>query len=136
MQEPGAEFEVRRFCKEVRVLLQKAARCIDNFGLKAEGYCFDFAYRKFIIAEAARSKGAVNWETGIHEIRRTSADSGEHLRAIDDDTVSVAFSYAVFGRADWAIMLSCFTCLWSEVEKKFVNGGVLAMSDLLEVLPL
>ena len=50
------------------------------------------------------------------------------------DSPSVSFSHAVFGRADWAVMLSCFACLWSEVIAKFVDTGVLTMSGLLDLL--
>ena len=104
------------------------------FGLKTEGYCFDFAYRKFIIAEARRRIGQVNRETSILEIQNLSADSGKYLAEIEKTAVSVDLSHAVFGRADWAILLSCFACLWSGVVEEFVDTGAWTLSDLLEVL--
>ena len=127
-------FDMQKFCQAFRSLLSNAAASCSAFGLKTEGYCFDFAYRKFIIAEARRRIGQVNWETSILEIQHLSADSGKYLAEIENTAVSVALSHAVFGRADWAILLSCFACLWSEVVEKFVDTGAWTLSDLLEVL--
>ena len=68
------------------------------------------------------------------EIQQLSADSNKYLAEIENTVVSVALSQAVFGRADWAIMLSCFACLWAEVVEKFVDTGAWKLEDLLEVL--
>ena len=130
----GGQFDLQKFCKAVRSVLSSAAASCSALGLKKEGYCFDFAYRKFIIAEVHRRKGQVNWETSMLEIQQLSADSGKYLAEIETTVVSVAFSHAVFGRADWAIMLSCFACLWGEVVEKFVDTGAWKLNDLLEVL--
>ena len=69
------------------------------------------------------------------EIQLGGADSNnKYLSEIRNTVVSVALSQAVFGRADWAIMLSCFACLWAEVVEKFVDTGAWKLEDLLEVL--
>ena len=94
----------------------------------------DFAFRKIIIGESARRKNEVNWETSMGEIQRISADSGDHLAEVETHVVSVALSYAVFGRTDWAIMLSCFACLWCEVVSKRVDTDQWNMHKLLELL--
>ena len=70
----------------------------------------------------------------MREIQTISADSGDHLQEVENNVVSVALSYAVFGRVDWAIMLSCFVCLWMEVLDRFVDGGAWKLNDLLDVL--
>ena len=131
----GEQFDLQKYCQAVRSLLSSAAASCSAFGLKNKGYCFDFAYRKFIIAEVRRNKSQVNWETSMTEIQPLYADcSNKYLAEIEDTVVSVALSQAVFGRADWAIMLSCFACLWAEVVEKFVDTGAWKLEDLLEVL--
>ena len=130
----GKPFELSSFCQVTRSTLQVAGDAHPAFGLKAEGYCFDFAYRKAIIAECARSKNEVNWETSMGEIQRISADSGDHLSEVETHVVSVALSHVAFGRTDWAIMLSCFACLWSEVVSKRVDTDQWNMHKLLELL--
>ena len=130
----GEPFDLSSFCKEVRSELQIAGDAHPAFGMKAEGYCFDFAYRKVVIAEASRRKDEVNWETSMGEIRKISADSGDLLDEVDTHAVSVALSHAVFGRTDWAIMLSCFACLWSEVVAKRVITKEWSLEELLELL--
>ena len=47
----GKPFELSSFCAAVRSTLQVAGDAHPAFGLKAEGYCMDFAFRKIIIAE-------------------------------------------------------------------------------------
>ena len=68
------------------------------------------------------------------EIQRISADCGDLLGEVETHVVSVALSYAVFGRTDWAIMLSCFACLWCEVVSKRVDTDQWDMHKLLELL--
>ena len=128
------EFDFKNYCEEVRSVLVAAGIADHSFGLKAEGYCFDFAYRKIVIAEARRRKDEVKWETSMCEIQKISADSGELLDEIDTDVVSVALSHAIFGRTDWPIMLSCFACLWSEVVTRLVESKVWKLADLLSLL--
>ena len=70
----------------------------------------------------------------MSEIQKISADSNEYMGEIVATEVSVALSYAVFNRADWAIMLSCFACLWSEVVTKILDEGVCRLYDLLKLL--
>ena len=130
----GKPFELSSFCTALRSTLQVAGDAHPAFGLKAEGYCMDFAYRKLIIGETARRKSEVNWETSIGEIQRISADSGALLDEIETQVNCVALSHAVFGRTDWAIMLSCFACLWSEVVSKRVDKGEWSIDKLLELL--
>ena len=130
----GKPFELSSFCKAARSTLQVAGDAHPAFGLKAEGYCFDFAYRKAIIAESARRKNEINWETSMGEIQRISADSGDLLGEVETHVVSVALSHAVFGRTDWPIMLSCFTWCWSEVKSKSVDKEQWSKDKLLELL--
>ena len=70
----------------------------------------------------------------MSEIQKISADSSDLLSEVDMHAVSVALSHAVFGRTDWAIMLSCFACLWSEVVTKRVYTKQWSLRDLLELL--
>ena len=72
-------FDLLSFCKGVRSELDAAADAHQAFGMKAHGYCFDFAYRKIVIAEASRRKDVVDWKTSMGEIQKISADSGELL---------------------------------------------------------
>ena len=105
----GKPFELSSFCKAARSTLQVAVDAHPAFGLKAEGYCMDFAFRKVIIAESARHKNEVNWKTSMGEIQRISADSGALLDEVDTQTCSVALSYAVFGRmGDRAFLFRLF----------------------------
>ena len=80
------------FCRVTREVMDIVAQHSAAFALKAHGYCFDFAVRKFVIAESfhryrgmtlATSQGSadpVEWEAvSIIEIRSVTADSGEHL---------------------------------------------------------
>ena len=130
----GKPLELYSVCRSVRSTLEVAGDAHPAFGMKAQGYLFDFAYRKVIIAESARRKNEVNWETSMGEIQRISADSGDLLGEVETHIVSVALSHAVFARADWAIMLSCFACLWSEVVTKLVDKKVWKLTDLLSLL--
>ena len=132
------------FCRVTREVMDIAAQHSAAFALKAHGYCFDFAVRKFVIAESfhryrgmtlATSQGSadpVEWEAvSIIEIRSVTADSGEHLCIFEPDAVAAAASAAVFGRTDWAVMLSCFACLWHEVKVKYVDAGKMELDVLL-----
>ena len=53
-------FELSSFCKAARSMLQVAGDAHPAFGLKAEGYCSDFAYRQAIIAELVLDMFAEN----------------------------------------------------------------------------
>ena len=130
----GLQLDLFQFGQKLRSVLQFAANAHSAFGIKSNGHCYDFAYRKFIIAETRRRNGQFNWETSMGEIREISADSGDLLNEIDNSAISVSLSHAVFGRTDWAIMLSCFACLWSEVVRKRVDTGEMSLADLLYLL--
>ena len=129
----GEPFDLSSFCNGVRSEIQIAGDAHPAFGLKSEGYCFDFAYRKVVIAEASRRKDEVNWETSMSELQKISTVSSDLLEE-DMHEVSVALSHAVFGRTDWAIMLSYFACLWSEVVTKRVITKQWSLEDILELL--
>jgi hypothetical protein len=133
MDDTKADFPT--FCQRARETIVKASVASNAFFLKAQGYCFDFAHRKFVIGEAVRRKGNVDWSaSNMQDIQSISADAGEYLQEIPAQVVSVSFSYAVLCRADWAVMLSCFACLWSEVMAKLVDTGVLGMSALIKLV--
>ena len=77
----------------------------------------------------------VDWDAvSIIEIRSVTADSGEHLSLFEPDVVAAAASASVFGRTDWAVMLSCMACLWHEVKEKFVDTGKITLDVLLQKL--
>ena len=40
----------------------------------------------------------------------------------------------MFDRTDWAVMLSCFACLWQEVVDKFIDTSVVDLESLTEYL--
>ena len=40
----------------------------------------------------------------------------------------------MFDRADWAVMLSCFACLWQEVVEKFINTSMVDLESLTDYL--
>ena len=89
----------------------------------------------FTLSSVWRVPDPVEWDAvSIIEIRSVTADSGEHLSIFEPDVVAAAASATVFGRTDWAVMLSCFACLWHEVKEKFVDAGKIELDVLLEKL--
>ena len=119
--------------------MSQAADVSKSFGMKSRGYCFDFALRKLIIGEArwlfTTTGSGVDWTTtSIEGIRSVVADSGEHLTIFNSDVVACAASRCIFQRDDWAMMLSCFACLWNKVKEKVVDEGVMSLTDLLDTL--
>ena len=66
----------------------------------------------------------------MSDIRGMSADSRDHMADFDPDVSAVSLSHAFFGRADWALMFSCYACLWSEVFDK----GLMESNALINLL--
>ena len=136
MAEPLAKIDgqerldMSSFCRDLRI----AADAHPAFGLTAQGYCFDFAYRKVVIAEACRTKCQVDWATSMGELQKISADSGDLLGEVDTKVDAVALSHAVLDRTDWAIMLPCFAGMWSEVVTKRVDTKDWSLTGLLDLL--
>ena len=50
------------------------------------------------------------------------------------DVIAAAASWSMFDRADWAVMLSCFACLWHEVVDKFVKTDRMDIEMLIGYL--
>ena len=125
------------FCIQVRTLLQRIAKRSHALGLAAEGYCFHFLYRKLLIGEAhlrnhSTSFAAVDWHTlTVGDLKYMSADQKDHLSVFDSHTSAGALSHFFFGRVDWPLLLSCFACLWHEVEESEGDVADLAGSDVL-----
>ena len=147
--EKQADTGFNDYCGATKAVMDIAAKSSAAFGLKNHGYCFDFAVRKFIIAESSRrylgmplatSQGSVDpvpveWgAVSIVHIRGVTADSGKHLQIFEPDVIADQASECMFGRTDWAVMLSCFACLWHEVKEKFVDTGKIGLDVLLEKL--
>ena len=125
------------FLYRARRLLQFIAKKNCGLGLKKEGYCFHFLYRKLLIAEAQfRNKhasfAAVDWSTiTLNDLTYMSADANEHLLVFDCDVNASALSYFFFGRTDWALFLSCFACLWGEVHESDTDVDDVVKSEAL-----
>merc|ERR1712078_227151 len=119
------KLDFNKFYRHVKGTMSVAGNASSAFGLSAKKYCYDFAVRKFIIAEASKRNFCgqpPHWETvSIREIRTASVDSGEHLELFQPDVSAAAASLCIFNRTDWAVMLSCFACLWQEVVDKFIS---------------
>ena len=130
---PLETLDFNMFCRHVKETMSVAGNASLAFGLRAEKYCYDFAVRKFIIAESAYRP--VSWETvSIVDIHTVSADSGKHLELLQPDVSAAAASKCMFDRTDWAVMLSCFACLWQEVVEKFINTSMVDLNRLTEYL--
>ena len=52
--EKFGDMEFNDFCRTTKMTMNLVASCSVVFGLKANGYCFDFAVRKIVIAESYR----------------------------------------------------------------------------------
>jgi len=124
------------FCSRVRALLQQIAQRSHCLGLKQEGYCFHFLYRKILIAEAhfrnesSTSFAAVDWHSiTVGDLKYMSADSKDHLNAFDDHIGAGALSQFFFGRDDWPLFLSCFACLWHDTIECHTDAEQVAGSD-------
>ena len=134
----GLQLDLFQFGQKLRSVLQFAANAHSAFGIKSNGHCYDFAYRKFIIAETCRRNGQFNWEASMGEIRErfaTTSDNKRFARDLREGSARCgARIHAVYGRTDFAIMLSIFACLWSEVVTKRVDTGEMSLADLLHLL--
>ena len=87
------------------------------------------------IAASQGIADAVDWDVlSIVEIRGLTAYSGERLSLFDADVTAAAASACMFGRTDWAVMLSCCACLWHEVKLKLIDQGKITLDGLLEKL--
>ena len=50
------------------------------------------------------------------------------------DVIAAAASLLMFDRTDWAVMLSCFACLWQEVVDKFIDTIMVDLESLTAYL--
>ena len=125
------------FCGGVRTLLQRISKRTHALGLKAEGYCFHFLYRKLLIGEArfrkrSTSFAAVDWHAlTVGDLKYMSADQNDHLSEFESSSSAGAMSYFIFGRVDWPLLLSCFACLWHESYESDGDQSELAGSETL-----
>ena len=66
----------------------------------------------------------------VKDLSDISVDEGNHLSSVTQNMDVEELSYLCFGRTDWGLLVSCFTCLWHEFiemaaknEKKWGDLG-------------
>ena len=82
-------------------------------------YTRRYLLRSIIIAHLAQSQGEVDWETvSLCMLKSAVADQKDDLEGVPGTWSSAELSDFCFGRSDWGIFVSMFSCLWREVFAK------------------
>ena len=106
---------LRACCDSVRNELVDLGKHVPALQTKSEGYVLDWICRKFVLAALSHNHSKLHWEhVSLQTLRQACADQRCTLDTVPPHWNAKTLSEFFTGRADWAMLVSMFACLFGE----------------------